>query len=212
MALLLMIGCQVWQLDPDGKQFRIGGHMGHFGGSLDGVAKGIPDLPPDTPVLTEFKTHGEKSFIKLQADGVMSAKWEHFIQMQLYMGKNSLTWALYCAVNKNTDEIHLELVRFDEQQYLRYLGRSAMIIEAVEPPPKINQSPGWFKCKFCDHRDLCHGEAMPARNCRTCTYLRPVDGAKWVCTLKFDTEEVSREKQRVGCDSYTVNMTFKNKV
>lgn len=212
VALLLMIGCQVWQLDPDGKQFRIGGHMGHFGGSLDGVAKGIPDLPPDTPVLTEFKTHGEKSFIKLQADGVMSAKWEHFIQMQLYMGKNSLTWALYCAVNKNTDEIHLELVRFDEQQYLRYLGRSAMIIEAVEPPPKINQSPGWFKCKFCDHRDLCHGEAMPARNCRTCTYLRPVDGAKWVCTLKFDTEEVSREKQRTGCESYTVNKTFKNKV
>ena len=209
LALLVMIGCRIWQLDANGKQFRIGGHMGHFGGSMDGVALGIPDLP-DTPVLAEFKTHGEKSFIKLKAEGVMAAKWEHFVQMQIYMGKNNLSWALYAAVNKNTDELHLELVSFDPTQYQRYLDRSAMIIDAKEPPPKLNQSPGWFKCKFCDQKDVCHGDALPARNCRTCVNAQVVDNGRWVCLLK--QEEIDGARQRLGCDNYSLNQSFKNKV
>lgn len=203
IAMLLMIGCQVWPTDADGTQIRISGHKGHFGGSLDGVAQGIPDLP-DIPVLTEFKTHSEKSFLKLKDDGVMSAKWEHFVQMQMYMGKMTLTWALYAAVNKNTDELHLELVQFDRAQYERYLDRSVKLIEAKEPPPKINESPGWFKCKFCDHADVCHGAGIPARNCRTCVYSQPVDNGKWLCHLKPEPADISSAAQRVGCDAYTL--------
>ena len=222
IALLEMIGCQVWQLDANGKQFRISGHKKHFGGSLDAVVLGIPDLP-DQPVLAEFKTHGEKSFIKLVATGVLSAKWEHFIQMQIYMGKNDLKWAIYCAVSKNTDELHLEILQFDPVQYQRYLDRSKMIIEVREPPPKINASPGWFKCKFCSHKGVCHGDDLPAINCRTCSFVEIGDDGAWICknneviTLAEiqgweDPIELDASAQRKGCEFYVSNPVFKNKV
>lgn len=214
LAMLMMIGCQVWSVDANGKQFRISGHRGHFGGSMDGVALGIPDLPTE-PVLTEFKTHGDKSFTKLIEAGVMKAKWEHFVQMTIYMGKNNLRFALYCAVNKNDDAIHLELVQFDPIIYAKYLQRSEQVIDSTTPPPKINQSPGWYKCKFCDQIDVCHNDAVPARNCRTCIWSRVWDNGEWVCCEPTadaafgDNVPLSREDQRKGCELYEVNPAFK---
>lgn len=206
IALLTMIGCSVWQVDENGKQFRIGDHNGHFGGSMDGVIQGLPDIP-DQPVLGEFKTHNAKSFEKLISEGVLKAKWEHFIQMQVYMGKNSLTWAAYCATNKDTDAIHIELVQFDQLQYQRYLDRAGMIIAATSPPPRINESPGWFKCKFCDQKDVCHNGATLARNCRTCHWSRVAEKGAWACvhedTLEpYGPTNISKEMQRTGCKRY----------
>ena len=206
VALLLMIDCAVWQVTAEGKQFRVDGHKGHFGGSLDGVIRGLPDLP-DEAVLAEFKTHNDKSFAKLVSDGVMAAKWEHFVQMQIYMGKNSLRWALYGAVNKNDDMLHLELVQFDASTYQRYLDRSEMIIDAIDPPPRISTTPGFYKCKFCDHAQLCH--QLPgykiALTCRTCLYSSICNDGKWQCQQTMPPESLSSEKQRVGCEKYQLN-------
>lgn len=211
IALLKLIGCKVWQQDDSGRQFRITGHKGHFGGSLDGVALGIPDRP-DEPVLLEFKTHGDASYAKLAEAGVISAKWEHFVQMQIYMGKHSLNWALYCAVNKNDDNIHLELVQFDPTQYQRYLDRAAAIVEAKEPPPKINASPGWFKCKFCDHKEVCHSDSLPVATCRSCSYIKLEDAGGWSCTDSVAPGLLSAKDQRRGCSHYVLNEAFKNTI
>lgn len=215
VALLQMIGCEVWQLDQNGKQFRISGHRGHFGGSLDAVVKGIPDLP-DEPCLAEFKTHNDNSFLKIQTTGVMASKWEHFIQQQVYMGKNSLNWSLYMAVNKNDDALHGELVRFDPLIYAKYLERSERIIDHSTPPARINESPSWFKCKWCDHRRVCHEPKVnPARNCRTCIHSRVGDAGEWFCTEPAadaafgDNVPLTPEDQRRGCENYEVNPAFK---
>jgi hypothetical protein len=219
-ALLEMIGCEIWQSDVNGKQFRISGHRGHFGGSMDGVLKGCPDLP-DVPMIVEFKSHGEKSFIKLVAEGVLEAKWEHFIQMQIYMGKNNLTHALYCAVNKNTDELHMEIVQFDPVQYQRYIDRSVMIIDVVEPPPKIATTPGFFKCKFCDYINICHLKELPAKNCRTCVHSSVEDEGEWscknweiICEAEAQGWEdpiiLTPELQRAGCERYEMNPAIKS--
>lgn len=213
VALLKMIGCEVWQLDANGKQFRIHGYRGHFGGSMDAVIRGIPDLPNE-PVLGEFKTHNDKSFSKLVSEGVMSAKWEHFVQMQLYMGKNNLNWALYGATNKNDDQLHFELVQFDPQVFRRYEDRAAMVIDSATPPPKINESPGWYKCKFCDHKDLCHGLRLPDKNCRTCEFSRILDAGKWQCehpiaSQACSTAILTKEEQWAPCDFYSMNSVFK---
>ena len=207
VALLLMIDCPVWQQDASGKQFRISGHRGHFCGSLDGVTRGLPDLP-DEAVLTEFKTHNDKSFAELVADGVMSAKWEHFVQMQIYMGKNQLSWALYGAVSKNDDSLHLELVQFDQTTYDRYLTRSAMVIDSVEPPPRISTTPGFWKCKFCDQAKVCHLGATPARTCRSCAYSEVLDDGKWRCLQQLPQKLLSPEEQRAGCALYHLNPVF----
>jgi len=200
VALLQMIGCKVHQYTGEGKQFRIVGHMGHYGGSLDSVIEGCPDVPYGEPVLGEFKTHNDKSFQKIKSDGVMAAKWEHFVQMQEYMGYYKLNWALYMAANKNDDEIHGEIIAFDQRQYQKYLDRSVMVIESKTPPPKINESPSWFKCKFCDHSGTCHGQVMPVRTCRSCINGVPINDGKWHCSLELI--ELSKEAQLKACDAY----------
>ncbi len=210
VALLQMIGATVWQHDANGKQFRINDHNGHFGGSLDGVAADIPDVVGE-PVLVEFKTHNAKSFAKLKSDGVMEAKWEHFVQMQIYMGKNGLRWALYMAVNKNDDDVYAELVAFDKTQYDRYLERAGSIIGAAEPPPRINNSVGFFKCKFCDHAKVCHLDALPERNCRTCAHSRPAENSAWRCYRGDRYGDITKELMATGCEDYTLNPSIKAK-
>lgn len=205
LALLQLIGCEVWSQSIQGNQFRILYHKDHFGGSCDGVARGIPD-DPKIPILLEFKTHSDKSYNKLAKEGVRSAKFEHYVQMQMYMGGLKLTRALYLAVNKNDDSIHAELITFDPEQFEKYLARAESIIFSKTPPKKISESPGWFACKFCDFRNQCHANASPNRNCRTCAYSVVESGGKWLCSKR--NKELDKWEQHKGCDEYTVNPTF----
>lgn len=210
VALLKMIGCTVYQYAAPGEQYRINGHNWHYGGSLDAVISGCPDIPTEA-ILGEFKTHGDKSFQKLKSDGVMSSKWEHFVQCQQYMGKMRLPFALYMGVNKNDDELHAEIITFDPGVYQRYEARAGTIIEAREPPPRISDTPGFFKCKFCDHIQVCHLKKPPARNCRTCQWSLPVENGKWVCQQPIhdaaygDNVPLSEADQLAGCQDYEVN-------
>jgi hypothetical protein len=213
ISQLLMIGVQVWQQDNEGKQFRISWAEGHAGGSGDGVALGIPDAR-DTSVLLEFKTHGEKSFIELAGTlaswrayvrgegqfagkGVKAAKPEHYIQMQAYMRKMGLTLALYVASCKNTDDQYMELVKLEPELADQYLDRGEKIVWLDSPPDKINSSPGFFKCRFCDHRPTCHLRVAADRNCRTCRFSRPLPGARWSCI--HHGIDLSKELQQTGC-------------
>lgn len=204
IAMLLTIGCQVWQQDEHGKQYRISDAGGHFGGSTDGIAMGIPDLPADVPALTEFKTHGEKSFEKLKKEGVRSAKFEHFVQMQVYMRKLGLMYGLYMAVNKNTDEVYAEIIHLDTNCADHHIDRGINLVFAREAPARISNTPGWFKCKFCDHRSLCHGLGdTPDINCRTCTYAWPREDGQWHCN--YHDGAIPKETQLTGCPSWIRN-------
>ena len=156
IALLLMIGVQVYQQDANGKQFRISHADGHFGGAGDGVGVGIPDLDPATAALLEFKTHGEKSFKELVAKGVRDAKFEHYVQMNVYMRKMGLAVALYGAVNKNTDALYFEIIPLDIAVADQFLERGCKLIALEEPPKRLSESPGFWKCRFCDHKPTCH--------------------------------------------------------
>ncbi len=200
IAMLLTIGCTVYQQDANGNQFRISDAGGHLGGSTDGVVVGVPDLPEGMPALTEFKTHGEKSFLKLKKEGVKSAKFEHYVQMQLYMLKLKLTVALYMAVNKNTDEVYAEIVLFDSIIAERYLDRGIQLVFTEEAPKKLNESPGWFECSFCDHKKLCHLRGEPDKNCRTCEMSFPKTDGTWIC--RIHDAVIPKEVQLRGCPSW----------
>jgi len=210
IALLMLIGMEVWQHDAEGKQFRIHGHRGHFGGGMDGVGRGCPDVPLEA-ILLEFKTHNAKSFAKLTSEGVLKSKWEHFVQMQLYMGKNGLQWALYVATCKDDDALHMELIQFDPTQYKRYDERAVMIVDATAPPPKIHQQASWYKCKMCDQKDVCHGSKAPEKTCRSCVHIEVGDNGTWWCTSPTNLQAVplSKDQQRQACPAYTMNPVFK---
>jgi hypothetical protein len=200
VALLKMIGCEVWQYDEKKKQFRVAAHDGHFGGSLDAVVRGVPDVPHGQAILGEFKTHNDKSFQKLKSEGVRSAKLAHFVQMQIYMGGFSLPAALYLAVNKNDDDLYGEIVLFDPELYSRFIDKSKTVIQSQRPLPKVNNSPGWFQCKFCDFKQICHFEQEPDKNCRTCVHASPTTDGKWICGQH--KQEIDKAKQLVGCSDY----------
>jgi len=219
VAMLLMIGCQLYQQDENGNQFRIHFGDGHGGGSGDGIAVGVPDLPAGHPALCEFKTHSEKSFIELAGPlkdwrayvagtgkftgkGVREAKFEHYVQMNLYMRKMNIGAALYVAVNKNTDDIYAEIIYLDPILADMYLERGERVIWAQTPPEKMNPSPGFWKCRFCDHRPVCHLSAAPDINCRTCRFSDPAPGGVWTCSNEVCPGPIDKETQKAGCSHY----------
>lgn len=181
IAMLRSVGITVWCEDEAGNQFRMKECDGHFGGSLDSVLVDTPDFPPGTAILGEYKTHGEKSFLKLKREGVKKAKWEHYVQMQLYMNAYSLPAGIYIAVNKNNDEIYTEILYAEPHIYEKYVDRAGKIIFTHTPPDRISTSKTHFECKFCDHYNVCHNQYTPEVNCRTCKYSMPVSNGEWQC-------------------------------
>lgn len=185
IALLRKAGVNVYAAGESGElkvSLRISDVDGHFGGTPDGVGTNVPDLPPDEPCLLEFKTMNDNSFQKTKEDGVMNEHWDYFIQMQIYMAKHNLRYALFIAANKNDDELYFEIVSANAPQAERYIERAREIVYADSPPPRIADSIARFPCKFCDFKHLCHSPGeFPAINCRTCCHATPVADGKWSC-------------------------------
>lgn len=230
VAMLMMIGCQVWSQDGKGDQYRVTGVGGHFGSAIDGVLSGCPDAP-DTPILGEFKTYNDKQFTKLAGKsedfreflasllnphlprvkftgkGVKVAKFEHYVQMQIYMGYYKLPRALYLAVNKNDDQLYGEIVEFDKAIYELYWNRAEKIIMADTIPPRISDSPGFFKCEYCDFKRVCHFNEGIAENCRTCAGSVPTKDGQWHC-IKWAVP-IDKKVQLQGCREYDRRMEFR---
>lgn len=191
-------GATVLNVDPEtGRQWRVEAHDGHFGGSLDAVALGLLEAPKTWHVV-EFKTHALKSFRELVARGVVEAKPQHAAQMQVYMALTGLTRALYVAVCKDTDDLHVERVRADRKQAERLLAKARRIIEAARPPARISEDPAWWECRFCDHHAVCHDVAAPAVTCRSCLHATPVyaRAAAWIAGADRWSEAQWRELER----------------
>lgn len=188
---------------PDDKQWRILDIDGHFGGSLDGIVRYVPGvqvlgLPHDAPGLVEFKTHGLTSFEKLVGEGVRKAKPEHYAQMQIYMHKRQLSFAVYMAICKNDDRLHVEFVQPEFGEGQKLLDKAREVIYSRTPPERISKNPTWFKCKFCDHKAACHFGAPLAKSCRTCINANPVSDGRWFCARWQSL--IPQDAERDGCD------------
>lgn len=192
-------GATVLEVDPaTGKQFRVSAHGGHFGGSLDGAAIGLLEAPKTWHVV-EFKTHSVKSFADLTAKGVEASKPRHYAQMQIYMHLTGMSRAMYLAVCKDTDALHIERIEADKAESERLLDKAGRVINAPRPPSRLTDDPAWFECRFCDHRGVCHDRQAPAVNCRSCLHSSPVDGG-WSCA-RFD-QPIGPQAQRAGCPKH----------
>jgi len=194
------IGAQVWDTNPEtGNQWSVSACSGHFGGSLDGVAKGLPEAPK-TPAVVEFKTHSSKSFADLLSNKVERSKPQHYAQMQVYMGLMELDRALYMAVNKDTDDVYVEWVHFDRERFEELIDYAQGLIEMTTPPPRIKDDPTYWLCKACTHFDVCHGGVAAEPNCRTCCHASPVANAAWHCDQH--SKKLDDSTQRKGCSDH----------
>lgn len=206
IALLLSIGMDVYNQTEDGKQFKISDAGGHYGGSGDGVGINCPDLPPGVPCVLEFKTSADSPFKKLIKEGVRTAKWEHYVQMNQYMGKMQISYALYMCVNKNNDALHAEIVPFDPECYEEYLERGRKLVWMDRPPKRLNDNPSFFECKWCNYHKICHRGEQPRVGCRTCKYAQPYEDGTWKCSVEYPMLKVlDKNEQLNGCDRWSNN-------
>ena len=202
VANLRRIGVTVLEVNPDsGRQWQVEAHGGHFGGSLDGVALGVPEAPKTWHVC-EFKTHNTKSFKDLQAKGVKESKPQHFAQMQVYMFLTGMTRALYLAVCKDNDDLYAERIHADQAEAERLIAKAGRVIFSDRPPVRISDDPAWWVCRFCSHHPLCQEGQFPEANCRTCLHVTPKPEGWWECRQYGGLDKT---QQKTGCAHHLFN-------
>lgn len=202
-AELRAIGVTVYDLDENGNQWRVAAVGGHFGGSMDGAVLGLPEAPTTWHVLEE-KTHNAKSFKELETKGVKLAKPLHFFQMQTYMGLTGMTRAFYLAECKDNSALYCERLEADALAFAQVMARAERVITASGPPSKLSEDPAWFECKFCKFHAVCHVNAAPEVNCRTCAHSTPTmagDG-EWSCSQPPKPVVIPITTQRTGCNRH----------
>ena len=186
------IGFKVWfenrDEDPNEKgeypQYRISDVMGHFGGSLDGIAVLPERYGIAEPVLLEFKTNGTGAgFNKLADDGMPIAKPEHFAQTSTYGKKYNFRYCVYLNINKNDDSLHVEVVKLNHSLGEQMIMKAEQIIMSQTAPARLSDNPTFHKCGYCHMKEVCHKGAVVEVNCRSCAFARPVENAEWFCEV-----------------------------
>lgn len=195
------IGAKITLIDPTtGEQWRFSMFGGHFAGSGDGLISGLEKFGLAGQGVLECKTHNDKSFKKLQEKGVLTSKPVHFAQTQVYMHYSGCKWALYIAVNKNDDELYMEIVPYVERTAAHLIARAEAIIRLPSPPRRISDDPAWFECKWCDYYEICHHGQSMEKNCRTCIQSFPCRDGGWGCD-RFGNL-IPEDFTHKGCDSW----------
>ncbi len=151
---------------PDGEQFGFSVAGGRIRGHVDGIIAAAPAaLGLRTPALWECKTMNAKNWRETVAKGVTLAKPVYAAQIALYQAYMeaavpgiSANPALFTAINKDTAELHHELVPFDAGLAQRMSDRGVRILRATDAGellPRIAASRVFHECRFCPFAERC---------------------------------------------------------
>lgn len=142
----------------NGEQFGFSTAGGKLRGHADGVIVAGPDVGIRWPALFEHKALGAKSWNDLVKRGLRTSKPVYFAQVQLYMAYLELEVALLAALNRDTLEMHHEVVPLDLAAAQHFSDRAVDILRAAdagEVPPRIAASADFFLCRFCSYATRC---------------------------------------------------------
>ena len=201
VSYLRGIGFEVKEFADDGKQFRISGCMGHYGGSLDGICKPPAryEIEGDLVLSLSFKTNATgNGYAKVATESLQKAKPVHWAQECQYGYKMGIRYCIYMIENKNDSDITFKVIELDWNYGKQLEDKATQIIKAKEPPPRISENPAVFDCKYCHLTDICHKGATPEKNCRSCRNAMPTEGATWTCSIYG---VIPPEFIKVGCSN-----------
>jgi hypothetical protein len=150
----------------DGEQFGFSVAGGRIRGHVDGIIAAVPQpLGIGVPALWECKTMNAKNWRETVAKGVVVAKPIYASQIALYQAYMeaqvpgiSDNPALFTAINKDTAELHHELVPFDSGLAQRMSDRAVRILQATdggELLPRIAVTRDFHECRMCPWADRC---------------------------------------------------------
>lgn len=203
VAYLRGIGFEVKEFADDGKQFRISGCLGHYGGSLDGICKPPAryEIEGDLVLSLSFKTNATgNGYAKVATESLQKSKPVHWAQECQYGYKMGIRYCIYIIENKNDSDITFKVIELDWNYGKQLEDKANQIIQSKEPPPRISENPATFDCKFCNYAGICHKGETPEKNCRSCRNAVPVDNAEWYCSAH--TSNIPSDFIRKGCDQW----------
>ncbi len=163
---LRLAGINLITQKQNGNQFGFAVAGGKVKGHIDGV---IIDAPEDFdfkfPMLWECKSLNDKSWKDVVKKGLAASKPIYAAQVAIYqaymesqiegISKNP---ALFTAINKDTAEIHFELINFDQELAQKTSDKAVQILCATESHellPRIATDSTYFECKFCPWQQRC---------------------------------------------------------
>ena len=155
----------------DGEQFGFAVAGGRIRGHVDGVLAGGPDIPGMAfPALWECKTMNAKAWRETSSKGVGVAKPIYAAQIAVYQAYMDASVpgvadnpTLFTAINKDTAELHHELVPFNAELAQRMSDRAVRILAATDAGellPRVAAQADHFECRFCPWAKRCW--AQPA--------------------------------------------------
>lgn len=198
---LRKLGYTVNELDPSsGKQWRLSMLHGHYGGSCDGLGFMPERFEYAAQVGFEVKTANDKQFKVVRAKGVAIWKPKYASQMDTYGRAWGLDYFVFIVVNKNDDDVYIEIYKCQPVEADRGLLKAERIITSRVRPARISDHPSFAECRYCDFHRHCHKGAMPEKNCRSCLHAIPSHDAKWYCERYCDT--IPNDVIRVGCNTW----------
>ena len=151
---------------PGGEQFGFSVADGRIRGHVDGIIAGSPEgMMPGFPALWECKSLNARSWKDTVKRGLAVSKPVYAAQIAVYQAYMEATVpgisqnpTLFTAINKDTAELHHELVPFDGGLAQAASDKAVRIIQATEAGellPRIAQSADFFECRFCSWSDRC---------------------------------------------------------
>ncbi|HEV7455215.1 MAG TPA: hypothetical protein VGN96_00445 [Roseococcus sp.] len=154
-----------------GEQFGFSVAGGRIRGHVDGVFAGGPTIPGMAfPALWECKTMNAKTWRETSSKGVAAAKPIYAAQIAVYQAYMDAAVpgvadnpALFTAINKDTAELHHELVPFNAELAQRMSDRAVRILAATDAGellPRVAAQADHFECRFCPWAKRCW--AQPA--------------------------------------------------
>jgi hypothetical protein len=150
----------------DGEQIGFSVAGGRIRGHVDGVVFGAPDAPAfRVPAIWECKTMNAKNWRETVAKGVVLAKPIYAVQVAIYQAYMEPALpgvsehpALFTAINKDTAELHHELVPFDAARAQAASDRAVRILHATDAHellPRLARDPAHHECRFCPWAERC---------------------------------------------------------
>lgn len=142
-----------------GEQLGVETVEGIIQGHLDGILRWGPEIPDLVyPAGWETKALNNKGWKNIVKNGLRLGEPKYYGQIQLYMGYFELTNFLFTAINKDTEELYPEIIKFELSEAQAFSDRGVKLIEACraeEPPPRMCPSASFFQAKWCQFVDVC---------------------------------------------------------
>lgn len=128
-----------------------------------GILAGHPDCfiakGAITDCLADIKTMNERSYREWKRAGTIRSKPQYADQLHVYAkgcirsGRRVSKLAIV-GMNKNTSELHIDFMEYDESRIAGILSRSERILSQPNAPTSGSPRESWC-CSYCEYRGMC---------------------------------------------------------